>query len=33
VDINPLIVLREGEGAFAADAVIEIEPEEPAHAD
>jgi acyl-CoA synthetase (NDP forming) len=25
VDVNPLIVLREGEGAFAADAVIEIE--------
>jgi len=31
VDINPLIVLRAGEGAFAADAVIEIE--EPASAD
>ena len=25
VDVNPLLVLPEGQGAFAADAVIEIE--------
>jgi hypothetical protein len=25
VDVNPLLVLPEGQGAFAADAVIEVE--------
>jgi succinyl-CoA synthetase beta subunit len=26
VDVNPLLVLPEGQGCFAADAVIEVEP-------
>jgi hypothetical protein len=25
VDVNPLLVLPEGQGAYAADAVIEVE--------